>query len=352
MGDIMPGIPAEYVPYVEEYAAKNWDVASHNNSLAQGWITQAEYDATIALIPLPIPIAPSVTSDDVNNMVIGINETMEYMIDDETVYTAFVIPSPIFTGEHTVKVRAKAVPGVSKASLDAILIFTTNPVKPSPPTVYMDDNEDFIVGINDTMEFSYDGIQYTRYSNGMTIGLSGNLIINVRICAEGINPCSDAIVLPFTYNPQTPLAPDVTLTGENTINGMTTYMEFSVDDSTYVLYNSIIFSMINFNGEHLFKARIKAKGDNPYSEDTILNLTTTLVPVKPTAPSITIDDELNTITGMANGMEFNFDDMGYVPYDEATFGEIDFSGDHILLVRIAAEGINPCSEDKILAFTL
>lgn len=46
-----PEIRQEYVPYVKQYAADNYTLAQIDNALSKGWITQAEYDETIALRP-------------------------------------------------------------------------------------------------------------------------------------------------------------------------------------------------------------------------------------------------------------------------------------------------------------
>jgi hypothetical protein len=46
------GIDPQYIPYVKDYAAKNYTKAQIDNALIQGWINQQEYDETIALIPV------------------------------------------------------------------------------------------------------------------------------------------------------------------------------------------------------------------------------------------------------------------------------------------------------------
>lgn len=74
-------------------------------------------------------------------------------------------------------------------------------------------------------------------------------------------------------------------------------------------------------------------------------------PVKPAAPAVTNDDTANTVAGMAAGMEYKLDAADYVAYVKATFDAIDFSGNHTLLVRVAAEGINPASDAVTLNFT-
>lgn len=44
-------IPTEYHEPVKQYAAQTYTLAQIDNALAQGWITQQEYDDTIAKRP-------------------------------------------------------------------------------------------------------------------------------------------------------------------------------------------------------------------------------------------------------------------------------------------------------------
>ena len=46
----LDAIPAEYYIPVEQYAAATFTRTQIDNALAQGWITQAQYDETIAYI--------------------------------------------------------------------------------------------------------------------------------------------------------------------------------------------------------------------------------------------------------------------------------------------------------------
>jgi len=45
-------IPTEYVEPVKQYAAVTFSITQIDNALTQGWITQQEYDDTIAYIPV------------------------------------------------------------------------------------------------------------------------------------------------------------------------------------------------------------------------------------------------------------------------------------------------------------
>ena len=81
---------------------------------------------------------------------------------------------------------------------------------------------------------------------------------------------------------------------------------------------------------------------------TIINTPT---PITPSAPSVTVNDTANTVSGMAVGMEYSLDGAIYAAYDSAIFSVINFSGPHTLLVRIAAVGSNPFGPDTTLTFT-
>jgi len=136
----------------------------------------------------------------------------------------------------------------------------------------------------------------------------------------------------------------------NLIVGASNLMEISVDGSAYVVYNPL--ALPDLSGDHTVNVRVAAVVFvTSASLPTTLVFTTIPVPVTPLAPNVTNDDTLNTVIGMTTGMESNLDGAGYVAYDEVTFNAIDLSGEHTLLVRVSAEGINPVSADTTLVFT-
>jgi hypothetical protein len=49
------------------------------------------------------------------------------------------------------------------------------------------------------------------------------------------------------------------------------------------------------------------------------------------------DDVQNTVSNMTPGLEYNFDNKGYALYNNESFSVLDFSGNHTLLVRVAAD---------------
>lgn len=82
------------------------------------------------------------------------------------------------------------------------------------------------------------------------------------------------------------------------------------------------------------------------SLDRAMDLVTT-----PDAPNVTRNDTTNTVTGMTTAMEYKLDSANWVRYRSSTFSDIDFNGDHTLLVRYAADGDTPHSASTTLTFT-
>ncbi|KAI7264042.1 hypothetical protein KC345_g8960 [Hortaea werneckii] len=75
-----------------------------------------------------------------------------------------------------------------------------------------------------------------------------------------------------------PSAPEVMADDlNNTIVGLDTSMEFSVDDGAYVRYNGT--NLPDLSGEHIVKVRVAASGSVPAGPATTLTFTTNLAPV-------------------------------------------------------------------------
>ena len=74
-------------------------------------------------------------------------------------------------------------------------------------------------------------------------------------------------------------------------------------------------------------------------------------PVTPEAPDVTANDSTNKVDGMTTAMEYKLDDGQWIRYDAEEFAKLDLSGKHTLLVRYAAEDINPASPATTLKFT-
>lgn len=144
------------------------------------------------------------------------------------------------------------------------------------------------------------------------------------------------------------IAPNVTANDiDNTIVGINSSMEYTLDGATDYTPYTVPFDL---SGEHIVKVRVKEVIFVTYaSSDVVLVFTNN--PITPEAPLITNDDIANTVIGMALGMEYKLDAAEYVVYDETEFTLLDFSGEHILSVRVSAEGNNPFGLETVLTFT-
>ncbi|TXK80324.1 DUF4073 domain-containing protein [Paenibacillus sp. N3.4] len=145
------------------------------------------------------PAAPNVTADDVNNVILGIDATMEYSIDSGIWVTYNASSAPDLSGNHTVQVRVKAN-GAVPAGQSTTLTFTANGQSPAAPNVTADDVNNIIVGINSTMEYSIDGGAWTAYNASAAPDLSGSHSVQVRVKANGAIPAGQSTLLIFTPN--------------------------------------------------------------------------------------------------------------------------------------------------------
>lgn len=73
-------------------------------------------------------------------------------------------------------------------------------------------------------------------------------------------------------------------------------------------------------------------------------------PITPPLPKVTGDDTRNTVKGMLNTMEYKLDSGKWTPYVPSVFKALDLKGNHTLLVRYAASGINPHGPEIKLVF--
>ncbi len=145
------------------------------------------------------PAKPSVSADDTSNIIIGINETMEYQIGTGlwTTYDSNIPPD--LSGNNKVKVRVKAI-GEVPSGEDITLMFTHNP--PEAPNVTADDINNKFQGANNTMEYSTDnGSTWKPYDPSNEPTFTGNLTVFVRIKAQGEIPYGASTSVHFTTNP-------------------------------------------------------------------------------------------------------------------------------------------------------
>ncbi|SFB02969.1 Alpha-tubulin suppressor [Cohnella sp. OV330] len=235
----------------------------------------------------PAPAAPSVTADDAANAIAGLTTAMEFQIDGGAYVKYDGTNAPVLSGTHTVKVRVAAdLATGTPAGAAATLSFTTNPPAPEAPIVSADDAANTIIGLTTAMEFQVDGGAYVKYDGTNAPDLSGTRMVKVRVAADPATgtPAGAAATLSFTTNPPAPEAPIVSADDAvNTIAGLTTAMEFQVDDGTYVKYNGT--NAPDLTGTHTVKVRVAADPatGTPAGAAATLSFTTPSTYVPPTS---------------------------------------------------------------------
>lgn len=167
---------------------------------------------------IPRPQAPEVKSDDKNNIIIGIDETMEYKIDDGEWIAYDPINPPKFLGDCIVSVRV-AASGEIPSSEETLLTFTAD-----YPNVLKDDFNNIIVGIDETMEYKINDGEWITYDSSSEPNLSGDCIVQIR-CKSG-ETSGKIRTMTFTKNPEQSADNCITAQieynkGEITVKGVT-----------------------------------------------------------------------------------------------------------------------------------
>ncbi|SPF54051.1 exported hypothetical protein [Candidatus Desulfosporosinus infrequens] len=312
---------------------------------------------TFTTNPVAPAVAPSVTADDANNVIVGANATLEYSTNAGVSYTAYNTTTvPTFAGNQTVLVRVAAnVTTGAPAGVVTILTFTTNPVAPAAPAVTADDANNVIVGADGTMEYSTNaGTNYTAYNPTAAPIFAGNQSVLVRVAADTTlgAPVGAVTTLTFTTNPVAPAAPAVTADdANNVIVGADGTMEYSTNAGTnYTAYNPT--AAPTFVGNQSVLVRVAANATLGAPAGAVTTLTFTTNPVAPAAPAVTADDANNVIIGADASMEYSTNaGTNYTAYNATTAPT--FAGNQTVLVRVVADATlgTPAGAVTTLSFT-
>ncbi|KAI7247325.1 hypothetical protein KC345_g11971, partial [Hortaea werneckii] len=168
---------------------------------------------------------------------------MEYSADGGVNWTAYDPDNPpVFYGAVTVQVRVIAdSSNYIPSGFIKTLTFTTDLSVPPAPPVTADNAANIITGADATMEYSADdGVNWTVYDPGNPPVFPGAVTVLVRVAGDSsISALPGAeTTLIFTPNPTAPAAPAVSADDTaNTITGLSTAMEYQVDEGAYVQYN-------------------------------------------------------------------------------------------------------------------
>ena len=137
-------------------------------------------------------------SDEHANQIVGGQTDTEYSLDNGQTW------SPIKNAHHQ----------LTSAEINSINLqyglklrvrgsrypLTINFKKAQTPSLRINDQENYIIGINDTMEYSYDNGRTWMDYEAIQPNLAGNVRIQVRVKGSGTTYASDPVELAFTDN--------------------------------------------------------------------------------------------------------------------------------------------------------
>lgn len=226
---------------------------------------------------------------------------------------------------------------------------TTVELKHPTPNVTANDTTNQIVGIDTTMEFSFNMSTWTTYNGYNHPDLSTfNGSVYVRTKASGGYLASDIVTLNFNYTasklPQNPPSVSADDTNNIIVNYDTSTMQYSFDNSTWE--NGWYPSLATHNGD--IWVRLKETTTHNASASVKLSFTYSKPQLSP--PNVSADDNYNDILGITTEMEFSTNTMSWTTYDGSNLGFLEIYNGNVY-VRYKATATHSASNYVTLTFT-
>ena len=183
---------------------------SVNLTISKSLITTARYSdlsSIVVFLAYVEPAAPTGVTfsfDGANALkLMGVTRSMEFSLDGGNTYISVTSADQVLSSEQAsglnaerdIRVRYKAA---AQTPASTALLINLLP-GPASPGVTADDNANVINGINNTMEYGMDQINWIKYNNNPP-DLSGDKTVYVRIPGTGVTLPSAAVTLNFTAN--------------------------------------------------------------------------------------------------------------------------------------------------------
>lgn len=274
------------------------------------------------------PNALTVTGDDNTNQLVDADNTMEYSTDGGATWTAYDSANPpTFPGIQTVSVRYKETDAFY-ASDPVDVSFTKNANITKPPVTGNDDNN-VLVGADNTMEYWSDGsTTWTTYDPADPPTFPGNKTVSIRYKETDTLQPSAVQVVDFTKNANSN-TPMVTADDTNNIIvGAYETMQYSTDNGgSWTDYNPANEPL--FPGDKTVLVRYKETDEWLASESTELTFTSA---GEVAAPDVTANDDTNELVGADATMEYSTDNgTTWTAYTNSPIPT--FEGEKAVLVR-------------------
>jgi hypothetical protein len=267
------------------------------------------------------PTSPAFIYNDVNNpdkaVLTGINSGMEYRLSTGTLWTScadegnvFDLPSATVTYYVRIKGQGTTVTASQNKSLSLY-------PRGGAPSVTLNTTTETIGPMTASLEMSFDGINFTRYTSGVSeysvsdlidATLSGSTDIYIRTATTVTMPASNSKLIQLfprstsptgiTYNPITCIISG--LTNYNYIQcrlpGATTWLPIGA-----ATLNADNLNILSAAGPVIIDFRYVAT--SRYSASLPTHVTLDQLPA---APALTLDLEHETVNGCVNGVTYQY----------------------------------------------
>ncbi len=277
------------------------------NIVAPG--SEAQSISTLTI--LKTPAAPNVTADDINNVLVGADETMEYSTDGGSTWTPYNSSNlPNLNANMTVQIRVMAGAGIPAGGITTVVF---------SDAASADDTNNVLVNADSTMEYStddgttwtiYDPFNVPTFNGGTTVLIRKRAgeSVNINFATSSVTGSAISVVSGAAISVS---GSAVTISG-SVIPGSAVAVDFAnyqmaaTDDTMeYSTDNGLTWNdcaaavMFTIQGDTTVLVRKKT--------GSITTIHFTENPVIPAAPSVSANDVNNTITGANTSMEYSTD---------------------------------------------
>lgn len=334
--------------------------------LENAWSASTKYEMIPVL--LPKADAPNVTADDENNVIVGLNNTMEYSLDDKVTWVKYTGSNAPNIGDVNKKVYVrtfatdthlasdiieltftKAVSGnvdlIKKLWINTIASFNGNDMYFRKLTLYREDGTTLVVN-NTTNSEVTNAVSLKRENLSGDYSITAINPYSLSVSVDGVNVYygreTGVLVILKKEEPIVRLTIDIK-SGDNVTRTVDVEIRKVIGDS------GVIASDIN-NSILLFK-KVGFVGTPSWSANTILDANIVQKP-KATTPTVTADDENNTIVGLTTDMEYSLDNKAtWIKYTGSNAPNIGNSNKYVF-VRVAETDTHLASDEVELYFTV
>ncbi|MFC3803947.1 S-layer homology domain-containing protein [Cohnella sp. GCM10012308] len=330
------------------YLVKKGDGTTTTDSLAQ----------TLALPGRPdTPTAGKTDESTINGnngTLTNVTPAMAYKKAADSSWTDIVGTSVTGLAPGTYAVRVKATASSFASEAQTVTIAAFNATKELKPTADVDYAAEQLTGLVANGAYTVNGTEMNADASGKIAIEDSWLGAAVYVIKKGNGTTTTDSLAQTLALPARPAAPvdisvtDVTYKGANNGSILDLNLGMEIKEGNNGTWTKSTGTSVVGLAPSTYYVRIAATASSFASipaQVTIHDTDATL----PAAPDVSADDASNVIVGLDTTMEYSVDGGAYVRYDGTNMPQL--SGEHTVLVRVAASGSVPAGPATTLIFT-